>query len=86
MRIKLFTILLTLLGFGNNGPKHDLRKQPNKEDNINKIRVWFQMNLDIIALAAVIGSIVFFVWFCFFISGISATESGMIYNNLDKVI
>ena len=83
---ELFIILLTLLGFHDNGPKYDLHRKQTREDNINNIRVWIQVNFPFIALAVIIGLSVFFVWFCFFITGISATDSGMMYNNFDKVI
>ncbi|WP_458454146.1 hypothetical protein [Methanobrevibacter sp.] len=78
--------LLLLLGFTGNRPKYDLRRQPTKEDTINQLRVWVTMNFSFIALAAVLFLIIFFVWFCFSITGISAVESGSWYNNLDKVI
>ena len=78
--------MFRMFGFGNNGPKYDLRKKPCKEDYVKELRVWLTMNFSFIALAAIIGLTIFFVWFCFFITGISATESGMVYNNLDKVI
>lgn len=79
--------LLALFGFTQvNAPKYDLHKKPCKEDYINELRVWLTLNFSFIALAAIIGLIVFVVWFCFFITGISAVESGMWYNNLDKVI
>lgn len=83
----LLVTLLALFGFiQGNGAKYDLHKKPCKEDYIQELRVWLTMNFSFIALAAIIGLIVFFVWFCFFITGISAVESGMLYNNLDKVI
>nr|WP_295000214.1 hypothetical protein [uncultured Methanobrevibacter sp.] len=79
--------LLALFGFTQvNAPKYDLHKKPCKEDYINELRVWLTLNFSFIALAAIIGLIVFVVWFCFFVTGISAVESGMWYNNLDKVI
>lgn len=83
----LLVTLLALFGFiQGNGPKYDLHKKPCKEDHINDLRVWLTLNFSFIALAAIICLLVFFVWFCFFITGISATDSGMLYNNLDKVI
>ncbi|MBR1749042.1 MAG: hypothetical protein IJ743_04510 [Bacilli bacterium] len=85
IRLILVT-LLTFLGFVDNGPKYDLYPKPSKEKHFENLRVWIQMNFDFIALVVVILSIVFFVWFCFFITGISATDSGMMYNNFDKVI
>ena len=72
--------------FKGNAPKYDLHKKPCREDYINDLRVWLTLNFSFIALAAIICLLVFFVWFCFFITGISATDSGMLYNNLDKVI
>lgn len=85
IRLILVT-LLTLLGFNDNGPKYDLHRKPTREDKIKNIRVWIQVNFPFIALAVIIGLSVFLVWFCFFITGISAVESGMMYNQFDKVI
>lgn len=76
--------LFVLLGFTDNGPKYDLHKKPCKEDYIRELRVWVTMNFSFIALAAIIGLVIFFVWFCFFITGVSATEDGIYF--LDKVI
>ncbi|MBO6274816.1 MAG: hypothetical protein J6M91_04640 [Methanobrevibacter sp.] len=84
-RLILIT-LLTFLGFHDNGPKHDLRKQPTREDYINQLRAWVDLNFGFIALAAMIGVILFFVWFCFWSAGVSAVESGMYYNNFEQVI
>ena len=82
----LLLVLLTILGFRSNKPKVDLHRKPTFEDRVDKVRDWVNLNFSFIALAVVIGVLVFFVWFCFFMVGLSATESGMLYNNFDKVI
>ena len=82
----LLLVLLTILGFRSNKPKVDLHRKPTFEDRVNEVRDWVNLNFSFIALAVVIGVLVFFVWFCFFMVGLSATESGMLYNNFDKVI
>ncbi len=78
-------VLLTILGRSNR-PKVDLHRKPTFEDRVDEVRDWVNLNFSFIALAVVIGVLVFFVWFCFFMVGLSATESGMLYNNFDKVI
>ena len=82
----LLLVLLNILGFRSNRPKVDLHRKPTFEDRVDKVRNWVNLNFSFIALAVVIGVLVFFVWFCFFMVGLSATESGMLYNNFDKVI
>lgn len=79
----ILMILLTILGF-NFGPKYDLHKKPTFEDRVDKVREWITLNFSFIALAAVIILMVFFVWFCFFVTGVSATEDGIYF--LEKVI
>ena len=86
MMNNLLLVLLTILGFRSNKPKVDLHRKPTFEDRVDKVRDWVNLNFSFIALAVVIGVLVFFVWFCFFMVGLSATESGMLYNNFDKVI
>ena len=82
----LLLVLLTIPGFRSNKPKVDLHRKPTFEDRVDEVRDWVNLNFSFIALAVVIGVLVFFVWFCFFMVGLSATESGMLYNNFDKVI
>lgn len=79
-------LLLVLLTIRSNKPKVDLHRKPTFEDRVDKVRNWVNLNFSFIALAVIIGVLVFFVWFCFFMVGLSATESGMLYNNFDKVI
>lgn len=85
IRLILMT-LLTFLGFNFNCPKHDLHKKPTREDYKVRLNLWASMNIAIIGVAAIIFLLIIFTVFCFWIVGVSATESGMIYNNLDKVI
>ena len=79
----LFLTLSLLLGFDNNAPKYDLHKKTTKEESTMKLINWFYMNLDFIALAALILALVVFLLVCFSIGG---TESGIVYNQFDKVI
>lgn len=81
-------LLLTLLGFNiPAGPKYDLHKKPTREDYRKQANDWIQMNFGFIALAAVlivvISFLIFLVWAG---GGISCTESGLLYNQWDKVI
>lgn len=59
------------------------RKISNREKRIYmKIRfsLWIERNFYIIALAAIVFLLVFFVLFCFCIVGVSALESGAMRN------
>lgn len=78
--------LLTFLGFNFNGPKHDLRKKPTREDYMARLNLWASRNIAIIGVAAIIILLIIFTVFCFWIVGVSATESGVLYNHFDKVI
>lgn len=65
------------------------RKISNREKRIYmKIRfsLWIERNFYIIALAAIVFLLVFFVLFCFWIVGVSALESGNVYNHIGDVI
>lgn len=76
--------LLLVLGFQDNGPKNDLRKKPTFEDDFNRLRVWFIMNSDFVALALIIGIIVSIAGICSLFVGVSATGDSIYC--LEKVI
>lgn len=87
--IKFITSILSLLWVllaGTPNIKNDLRKQPTKEETKMNLSRLFYMNIDYIALAAILILLVFFVVFCFWIVGVSAVESGNYYNHLGGVI
>lgn len=76
--------LLLVLGFQDNGPKNDLRKKHTFEDDFNRLRVWFIMNSDFVALALIIGIIVSIAGICSLFVGVSATGDSIYC--LEKVI
>lgn len=82
----LWMILISLFGFNNNGQVNDLRKKPTREDYKKEFNLWIGRNFNFIALAAIIFLLIFFVGFCFWVGGFSATDSGMYYNRFDKVV
>ena len=77
MKFKTLQILL----FGDaNKPVHDLHKEETREDKWRNLNCFIQRNFYIIALAFILLSFLVFVAVCFYICGISATESGMMRN------
>ena len=66
--------------------KNDLRKKPTKEDRLKSVNCWIQRNFPIIALAAIVFLLIFFVGFCFVLYGVSTVESGNYYYHLKEVI
>ena len=83
--MKAITSLINLL-VGTPTAKHDLRKKPTKEDRYRTLNCWIQRNFYIIALAAIIILLILFVVVCFAIVGVSATESGVQYNQFNNII
>jgi len=83
---ELIQVLLILL-FGNNSqqPKYDLRKAP-KRSMKDAVSSFVQRNFYIICLALIPILLIAFVLVCFAICGVSATESGAVYNGFGKVI
>lgn len=81
----ILLVLLTILGFRITGPKVDLHKKPTHEDYRKKLNCWASRNIAIIGVIAIIILLIVFISFCFW-RGVSATESGMLYNQFDKVI
>lgn len=90
MNFNIITSILSLLwvllvGTSTDG-KVRLAKQPTKEDDMKNISNWFYMNLDFIALAAILIFLVAFVIFCYWFVGVSAVESGTVYNHMEALI
>ena len=73
------TILSLLLGT-NTAAKHSLYKEPTKEDFSKKLNCWVYRNFYIIALVFLVAVFVTCIISCFYICGLSATESGMMRN------
>ena len=78
--------IVSLLGFNNKDPVHGLHKKPTREDYKREVDLWIGRNFNFIALAAIIFLLIFFISVCFFVCGIGATESGMMYNGFEKVV
>ena len=83
--MKFLTTILSLL-LGTPTAKHDLRKKPTRQDLSKTLNCWIQRNFYIIALIFLIILMIMFVWVCFAIVGVSATESGTVYNQFDNII
>lgn len=71
--------ILWILLVGTPQPKNSLHKKRTLEDLQRTTSIWIQRNFYIIALAAIIFLVFFFVAFCFWICGVSAVESGTVY-------
>lgn len=83
--VTLFTLFTLFTGVNVDEPVR-LQKQVPKKNIKSKLNDLIQRKFYIIALASIIVALLVFVICCFMIVGISATESGMVYNNLQKVI
>ena len=85
MMSEILMILLTWLGFTFHDP-NDLRRRDTLDDHKCNLNFWVIENMDIVAGATIIIVLTIFTIFCFWIVGVSATDSGLLYNQLDKVI
>lgn len=74
--------LLSVLLVGTSTSKNSLYRKPTREDKRKALNSWVQMNFGIIALAAVVFLLISFVFVCFLLVGVSATESGTYYYHL----
>lgn len=77
--------LLILLFGQKQRPVHDLRKQEQKSLS-EGLGEWVQMNYTLFALVLIPVLLVLFILLCYAICGVSATESGAVYNGFGKVI
>ena len=65
------------------------KRVSNKQKRIyHKVRfsLWIERNFNFIALAAILILIIFVILFSFWAYGVSAVESGTVYNHLNDVI
>ena len=87
MNIIISLILnLWILLVGTPTAKNSLRKKPTKESFKIRLDAWIQRNFYIICLVTIVFLLITFVFVCFMICGVSATESGLQYNHLQDVI
>lgn len=75
--------LINLLFGTMNVPKHDLRKKPTFKESFYS---FLERNFVLFAYLAVIFLLIMFVVVCYAIVGISATESGVTYNAMERII
>ena len=79
------TILSLLLGT-NTSAKHSLYREPTTDDFRKEFNYWYVRNFNFIALAVLALVFVTFIFVCFAVCGVSATESGNYYNHIGGVI
>lgn len=77
---------LMILLVGTPQPKYSLHKQPTKEDFTRNLNCWIQRNFYIICILAILFLLLAFVFVCFAIVGVSAVESGTVYNHMEAII
>ena len=84
----IHSLLLSLwiLLVGTPTPKNDLRKQADKHDFKRNLNHFIERNFNIIALAAIAILLIIFCIVCFWIIGVSAVESGTVYNHMNNII
>ena len=79
--------LLQVLILGNkNIPKHDLRKRKTSDDAMKSLNMFLQKNFYIICVLAILFLLIVFVIVCYLLVGVSAVESGAVYNNMEAII
>lgn len=87
MILKLLQVLLvSLFGINNQGPVHDLRKKPTKEDHLRNLNCVLHRYSSIFIAIFLIAIFIVFLWTCFAFVGASGVESGNYYNHLADVI
>lgn len=84
--MNFITAILSLLLGTNTRATNSLHKKPTTEDLTKRINCWIYRNFYIIALAFLVLVFVTFIFVCFAVIGISATDSGAYYNHLGGVI
>ena len=75
------TLLLSMV-FSNKS----LYRKPTMEDFKKEINLWVTRNFGIIAIVSIIFLLIVFLWVCFALVGVSATDSGVQYNHFHEVI
>ena len=83
-----FLDLLQVLinGTETNVPRADLRKQEEPEDILLRFNDFIGAHFYVFALAIIVLCFILFVFCCFAIVGIAATDSGVVYNHMTEVI
>lgn len=87
--IRSLLILLSGILFlltGNSNEKDILRKKPTKEDHIRTIECWIERHFTVLCFIAIVLVLIAFMFVCFTVCGVSATESGVQYNHFQEVI
>lgn len=79
-------ILINLFSADNVNEPVRLQKQPIKTDYLELLNTFIERNFYIIALVIMVLSLICFVWVCTTIVGVSATDSGNLYNHIQEVI
>lgn len=69
-----------------NMPKHDLRKKHTSNDAMNNLNEFLGRNFYIICVLTIIFLLIVFILVCYMLVGVSATESGIIYNHMENII
>jgi predicted RND superfamily exporter protein len=67
-------------------PKHDLRKRNTSDDAMKGLNEFLQKNFYIICVLAILFLLIVFVICCYMVVGVSAVESGTVYNNMEAII
>ena len=80
------SLLILLFGTSRNVPKHDLRKKPTSDDAIKSLNEFLQRNFYIICVLAIIFLLIVFCTVCYMLVGVSAVESGTVYNHMEAII
>jgi len=85
--LRLLQVLILGLILGNrNVPKHDLRKRNTSDDAMKSLNEFLQKNFYIICVLAILFLLIVFVICCYIIVGVSATDSGVTYNAMERII
>lgn len=79
-------ILLTALGYKDQGPVNDLRKKPTREDYIKNIDCFVKQYPGFCLAIFFTIILIVFISVCFAVVGASAVESGTVYNHLGDFI
>ncbi len=80
------SLLILLFGTSKNVPKHDLRKRNTSEDAMKSLNEFLQRNFYIICVLAILFLLIVFCTVCYMLVGVSATDSGAMYNSMERII
>jgi hypothetical protein len=79
-------MILSLFALDADDGKARLQKQPTKEYYFKSFECWIQRHFTILCFIMIVFLLVFFIWLCFAIVGVSAVDSGVTYNHMEKLI